>query len=370
MADLTNAQITAGAAVLCDHGQPIGRNAAIEVADAMQASGADYTVDDSELARKIMVFLGQRTSGSMEPGADPLRDRLAERIALWRPAPSPQIAEKVELPSIDSAEFRQKLRTYHDEASYGSLRVADNNIIAYIDGKVRDAIAASRRSPSPQVADIAELPVPWPRRMSSPPGSPEERVRYMQAEIDDLRAIAASRRAGGEPQESVLKFAIDVEKTLCRALGREWSTSGISIETLIAELAARSATPAPASAGQAKSGIQKRAWSKEAEMMESWAKLGAGQAAPVLREVAQMLLDRYDQLRGERPYAAEFELLRNALAAQPAEGAGQAGQVATCTCPSGDGSLRWPCPQHPPESPTERTAAPAEQASAQKGGEA
>ncbi|QXH44231.1 hypothetical protein KSS93_15130 [Pseudomonas xanthosomatis] len=21
----------------------------------------------------------------------------------------------------------------------------------------------------------------------------------------------------------------------------------------------------------------------------------------------------------------------------------------TCTCPSGDGSLRWPCPAHPPE---------------------
>ena len=33
---LTNDQITAGAAVLCDHGQPIGRNAAIEVFDAMQ----------------------------------------------------------------------------------------------------------------------------------------------------------------------------------------------------------------------------------------------------------------------------------------------------------------------------------------------
>jgi len=25
-------------------------------------------------------------------------------------------------------------------------------------------------------------------------------------------------------------------------------------------------------------------------------------------------------------------------------------EVETCTCPSGDGSLRWPCPQHPPES--------------------
>lgn len=26
-----------------------------------------------------------------------------------------------------------------------------------------------------------------------------------------------------------------------------------------------------------------------------------------------------------------------------------AGYMATCTCPSGDGSLRWPCPTHPPE---------------------
>jgi hypothetical protein len=26
--------------------------------------------------------------------------------------------------------------------------------------------------------------------------------------------------------------------------------------------------------------------------------------------------------------------------------------TATCTCPSGDGSLRWPCPQHPPEATT------------------
>jgi hypothetical protein len=30
-----------------------------------------------------------------------------------------------------------------------------------------------------------------------------------------------------------------------------------------------------------------------------------------------------------------------ALRAQPAGGG-------SCTCPSGDGSLRWPCPQHPP----------------------
>jgi hypothetical protein len=35
----------------------------------------------------------------------------------------------------------------------------------------------------------------------------------------------------------------------------------------------------------------------------------------------------------------EIDRLR---AAQPA-------QAPTCTCPSGDGSLRWPCPVHPPE---------------------
>jgi hypothetical protein len=52
-------------------------------------SPSDYTVDDSELARKIMVFIGRHTTQSMEPGADPLRDRLAERLAQWRPAISP-----------------------------------------------------------------------------------------------------------------------------------------------------------------------------------------------------------------------------------------------------------------------------------------
>lgn len=34
-------------------------------------------------------------------------------------------------------------------------------------------------------------------------------------------------------------------------------------------------------------------------------------------------------------------------AGEPATGGGASSQ--TCTCPSGDGSLRWPCPSHPPE---------------------
>jgi len=50
MADLTNDQITAGAAVLCDHGQPIGRNAAIEVFDAMRAA-SPQVADIAELSK-------------------------------------------------------------------------------------------------------------------------------------------------------------------------------------------------------------------------------------------------------------------------------------------------------------------------------
>jgi hypothetical protein len=37
---LTDAQITAGAAVKCEHGQAIGRNVAIDVFDAMKPAGA------------------------------------------------------------------------------------------------------------------------------------------------------------------------------------------------------------------------------------------------------------------------------------------------------------------------------------------
>lgn len=56
---LTNDQITAGAAVLCDHGQPIGRNAAIAVFDAMRAA-SPQVADIAELRREI----GKAASGA------------------------------------------------------------------------------------------------------------------------------------------------------------------------------------------------------------------------------------------------------------------------------------------------------------------
>jgi len=48
----------------------------------------------------------------------------------------------------------------------------------------------------------------------------------------------AAAQLQGEPSE-VIAFGIQVEKLLCEALGREWSASGISIESLVAELKGR-----------------------------------------------------------------------------------------------------------------------------------
>lgn len=161
---LTNDQITAGAAVLdldklealADAATPgewthkrygviVGgpfRQYTNGSAQSQLASFSVTSVEDDEPERQ---HANADFCAAFSPATAKNLVALARRAA-QPAAPSPQIAEVAELPSIDSAEFRQKLRTYHDEASYGSLRVADNNIIAYIDSKLRDAIAASRRA--------------------------------------------------------------------------------------------------------------------------------------------------------------------------------------------------------------------------------
>jgi hypothetical protein len=57
-----------------------------------------------------------------------------------------------------------------------------------------------------------------------------------------IRALKSAEPARADRQgvsEDVMRFAIDVEKALCAALGRTWSATGISIESLIAELKGR-----------------------------------------------------------------------------------------------------------------------------------
>jgi len=234
--------------------------------DQITAGAADYTVDDSELARKIMVFLGQRTSGSMEPGADPLRDRLAERIALWRPAPSPQVAEKVK-----DAELIElaKLAGY----TFARTTTAGVELLA---------------------------------------GNVEAHERLMSF---GALAIAASRRAaGGEASAALREAASDY------ANGTDW----VQRSTVVAWLRARAgfATPAPASAGQAGSVLPEKAIKevlrRAGDVLEGLEDMRLPGAMPVR---ASKLKAAVDDL------AAEMVLV--ALAAQPAEvSAGQAGQVA------------------------------------------
>lgn len=73
--------------------------------------------------------------------------------------------------------------------------------------------------------------------------------RFAKAQIFDFsrRMRALLDQPAEQPKtphnEAVVRFGIQVEKALCAALGREWSATGISIETLIAELKARGARP-------------------------------------------------------------------------------------------------------------------------------
>jgi len=93
-------------------------------ADRIPAADADglpdnYTVDDSELARRVMVFLGRATTASMEPGADPLRDRLAEKLAEWRArAPATSTASQGAAPA-DDAKDAARYRWLRDKSEPG-----------------------------------------------------------------------------------------------------------------------------------------------------------------------------------------------------------------------------------------------------------
>lgn len=75
-------------------------------------------------------------------------------------------------------------------------------------------------------------------------------------------------------------------------------------------------------------------WREEAEPLR--AKAAEKDAGGRFRWADWYRSEMVAQVGTLRSCAAQVE----ALAAQQ--------PVATCTCPSGDGSLRWPCPQHPP----------------------
>lgn len=68
-----------------------------DYADTMREAAAaldreDYTLDDVDLARKILVELGYAISPSREPSADARVDRLAAKLAAWGKSTAPPAA--------------------------------------------------------------------------------------------------------------------------------------------------------------------------------------------------------------------------------------------------------------------------------------
>jgi hypothetical protein len=143
------------------------------------------------------------------------------------------------------------------------LDVADPSTTVYlpVDGgpaTLREPVAAPLPA-APAPTEQAELPIArlmrWaaPKHMPVPHGGVCARtfVEFPKGAGDDgywkegeplfTRAALAARQAPTEQEIIIGAFAIKVEKLLCAALGRKWSASGISIESLIGKLAARQA---------------------------------------------------------------------------------------------------------------------------------
>ena len=93
-------------------------------------------------------------------------------------------------------------------------------------------------------------------------------------------------------------------------------------------------------------------------LAEQWNRRTVSHCSHQIQEPAtslQQLITEIDQhLRAEwdaRRLPAECwptDLARRVRDAAAGTASAQAGSVALCTCPSGDGSLRWPCPAHQP----------------------
>ncbi|MEW6022815.1 MAG: hypothetical protein AB1807_11815 [Pseudomonadota bacterium] len=166
MTTLTNDQITAGADVLDDSGKRIGRNAAIMVYHAMQGAQPD---DEEAKKRAIIEHLGP---AALAGGAMSLYDAFGLAFDAGAKharavAPSPQIAEKVELPPLPemlgAADMGAVLDTPEDwdadyRATWRNLQIAECNKRqwrAYA-LQLRDAIAASRRVAEHTVNDVCE----------------------------------------------------------------------------------------------------------------------------------------------------------------------------------------------------------------------
>jgi hypothetical protein len=84
----------------------------------------DYTLDDVDLARKLLTFLGYSISPSREPGAEWRVDKMAGIIGAWNDAKAaaPEVAQPAaQCESIDKPEFRKLSYAYAEALMRGTI---------------------------------------------------------------------------------------------------------------------------------------------------------------------------------------------------------------------------------------------------------
>lgn len=98
---------------------------------------------------------------------------------------------------------------------------------------------------------LRELPAKWQAdafAVVAAYGPGSDYGQALQMCIDDLNAALSARDEAGA--WTVDRLTVEVEKRLCAILGRKWSAAGISIESLLAEVARRLAARAEPQAGE------------------------------------------------------------------------------------------------------------------------
>lgn len=195
--------------------------------------------------------------------------------------------------------------------------------------EVDDDLAANGRAPATPIRT-------WRDRLGRPADfplhAPTDVERAMEAEIAELRALA-SRPAAGLAQEEATAYMLDMLGRIEPLAMHDKTDRDQWFERLCRARAVQQPLPVPDQAAVV--------WRSD-----------------LVRAVAELIQLRayrdFIRAKDARGAAAPSTTAANAQAGEdPDEIIGHNGYggpiMRKCTCPSGDGSLRWPCPQHAPE---------------------
>jgi hypothetical protein len=107
--------------------------------------GCDYDLNDRDLAAKILAFIGVSTTASREPGADPLADGLAKKLAGWHnPTAANAVGQTISTPLFHcilqrvcdaEAELSAAGKSSAVYAAFEAASVARKDLIAHIDAR-------------------------------------------------------------------------------------------------------------------------------------------------------------------------------------------------------------------------------------------